>query len=133
MQVVEQYLYLPGCCGFCHSSNLPVIDTGHDLDRVNDPNDPNPSAIYRLYICADCAVSFTQLVADRRGVRVVQQVWAEEMENNIETLTRNNLEKQNQIDEMSQALRVVKMINEVKEDQKPVVGKFKVVTSPDGE
>lgn len=132
MQVVDHYLYLPGSCGFCRSSNLPVIDTGQDLDRVNDPNDPNPSAIYRLYICADCAVNFAILVSEHRGIRVVQQVWTEEVERNIELLTKSNLEKQNQIDEMSHAIKTLMAVNGAKEVPASM-SKFKVVTSPDGE
>lgn len=133
MQVVEQYLFLPGCCEFCHSSNLPTIDTGHDLDRANDPNDPNPSAMYRLYICADCAVNFAGLVAHRRGLKLVQEIWVDEMTATIENLTRNNLEKQNQIEELSQALRVVKAVNQVTENPTQTSSKFKVVPLPGGE
>ena len=72
MLVVDHYNFLPGQCALCGSSNLPAIDTGVDLDWQNNPHDDNPSAMRRFYICADCAINLAIMVADRRGVAVVQ-------------------------------------------------------------
>jgi hypothetical protein len=147
MLVVQHYLYLPGCCAFCRSSNLPTIDTQLDLDGHNSPDDPNPSAVQRMYICADCAVNLATMVIADRGQKIVTEIWFQEMQSNLENLSRSNLEKQREIDDLRQALTVVRTVNEYHRQQsepveQPVAtpeppspekkkSSFKVVTSPD--
>lgn len=155
MLVVQHYLYLPGCCAFCRSSNLPTIDTQLDLDGHNSPDDPNPSAVQRMYICADCAVNLASMVIADRGQKIVTEIWFDVMQSNLENLSRSNLEKQREIDDLRHALTVVRTVNEYHRQQaepveppvdlpqppspekKPPYNKkkenptFKVVTSPD--
>lgn len=68
MRIVDNYNYLPGCCWFCRGIAKPVIDCEIDLDGVNSPNDDNPSAITRLYICPDCAIEMGRMVAPSRSL-----------------------------------------------------------------
>lgn len=69
-RIVDNYNYLPGCCWFCRGIAKPIIDTEHDLDGHNSPEDPNPSATTRLYICADCAINLCQMVMASRGLEL---------------------------------------------------------------
>jgi hypothetical protein len=142
MLVVQHYLYLPGCCAFCRSSNLPTIDTRMDLDGHNSPDDPNPSAVQRMYVCADCALNLATLVADSRGIKLVTEIWYQEMTANAENLARQNLEKQRELDELKAAISVIKIVNDEKKTEEAVEkvsqkkvkdeepANFKVVTSP---
>ena len=69
-RIVDNYTYLPGCCWFCRGVAKPIIDTEHDLDGHNSPEDANPSAVTRLYICADCAIDLAQQVMGSRGLEM---------------------------------------------------------------
>lgn len=111
MLVVESYFFSPGCCAFCHSSNLPTIDTGQDMDRNNSPDDDNPSAINRVYICADCAINFASLTLYSRGLELVNSDLFAEMRRTIASLSENNLEKQISIEKLEMALTVVREVN----------------------
>lgn len=132
MLVVSQYLYLPGCCTFCRSNNLPVIDTEMDLDHPNDPNDPNPSAIRRLYICADCALEFARLVKDDRGIEFQKAGFTATVESMIEGLTNSNIELSRRVNDLEGALRIVKSISqeEPPASAAPPTRNFKVVVNP---
>lgn len=68
MRLVDNYNYLPGCCWICRGIAKPIIDMELDLDGHNSPDDANPSATTRLYICADCALELARMVAPARGV-----------------------------------------------------------------
>lgn len=70
MRIVDNYNYLPGCCWFCRGVAKPIIDTEFDLDGVNSPDDPNPSAVTRLYICADCAIEMGRLTSSSRSLEI---------------------------------------------------------------
>lgn len=129
MLVVNQYLYLPGCCTFCRSTNLPALDTQMDLDQPNDPNDANPSAIRRMYICADCAVEFARLVKDSRGIEFQKAGFGQQVEAMIDGLTKSNVELSRRINDLEGAMRVVKSINSSEEAPAPTRN-FKVVVNP---
>jgi hypothetical protein len=68
MRLVDNYNYLPGCCWICRGVAKPIIDMEQDLDGHNSPDDPNPSAVTRLYICADCAIEIGRMCAPSRGL-----------------------------------------------------------------
>jgi len=68
MRLVDNYNYLPGCCWICRGVAKPIIDMEQDLDGHNSPEDLNPSAVTRLYICADCAVEIGRMCAPSRGL-----------------------------------------------------------------
>lgn len=68
MRIVDNYNYLPGCCWFCRGVSKPIIDCEIDLDGVNSPDADNPSAITRLYVCADCALEMGRMVASARSL-----------------------------------------------------------------
>lgn len=68
MRIVDNYNYLPGCCWFCRGVSKPIIDCEIDLDGVNSPDADNPSAITRLYVCADCAIEMGRMVANDRAL-----------------------------------------------------------------
>lgn len=68
MRIVDNYNYLPGCCWFCRGVSKPIIDCEIDLDGVNSPDSDNPSAITRLYVCADCALEMGRMVANSRAL-----------------------------------------------------------------
>jgi hypothetical protein len=72
MRIVDNYNYLPGCCWICRGVSKPIIDLEIDLDGVNSPDDPNPSAITRLYICADCAIELGRQMAPHRSLEIVR-------------------------------------------------------------
>lgn len=70
MRLVDNYNYLPGCCWICRGVAKPIIDMEQDLDGHNSPDDPNPSAVTRLYICADCAIEIGRMCAPSRGLEL---------------------------------------------------------------
>jgi len=72
MRIVDNYNYLPGCCWICRGIAKPIIDMEQDLDGHNSPDDPNPSATTRLYICADCAIEIGRMCASYRNLELVQ-------------------------------------------------------------
>jgi hypothetical protein len=71
MRLVDNYNYLPGCCWVCRGVAKPIIDMELDLDGHNSPEDVNPSATTRLYLCADCAVEIGRMCAQHRGLELV--------------------------------------------------------------
>ena len=112
----------------CRIINLPVIDTGKDLDRANDPNDPNPSAISRLYICADCALELARMVKDSRGLDIVKAGSVPVIQNMIDELSNMNVELTVRVEDLENALRVVKTIQPAAPASSPAKKNFKVVT-----
>lgn len=70
MRIVDNYNYLPGCCWICRGVAKPIIDMEQDLDGHNEPGDVNPSAITRLYICADCAIEIGRMMVGSRGYEI---------------------------------------------------------------
>lgn len=110
MLLVDHYLYLPGCCWMCRSVNLPTIDTGIDLDGANNPDDPNPSAITRIYICADCAVEQARMVLDSRGLEISAAGSNQTLADMVQSLGDQNVQHVARIEELENALRVVKSI-----------------------
>lgn len=129
MLVVNQYLYLPGCCTFCRSTNLPVIDTQMDLDTINRPDDPNPSANHRMYICADCAVELARQVLEHRHLAFVNIGYKAQVEDMVDSLTESNIELSRKLEETENALRVVRNLTPAP-DASPTKKSFKVVTDP---
>lgn len=69
MQIVDNYTFLPGCCWICRGVSKPIIDMQQDLDGHNSPDDPNPSATTRLYICADCGIEIGRMVCEARSLQ----------------------------------------------------------------
>jgi hypothetical protein len=128
---VNHYLFLPGCCYMCRSTNLPTIDTEIDLDHPNSPDSDNPSANTRFYICADCAIELARLVSEDRGIQFVKMEHLEYLENNIQSLTSQNIGLQERIEELENALRIVQSIKPTSPDSSPAKKNFKVVTNPD--
>lgn len=124
---VEHYLYLPGCCWSCRSVNLPTIDTGIDLDGVNSPDDPNPSAVTRIYICADCAIEMSRMVLDARNLELVDATLNSSFSDMAQTLSEQNVQLAARIEELENALRVVKSIPPAPEEN-PAPKAFKVAT-----
>lgn len=129
MQVVHNYLYLPGCCYMCRGMALPVIDTEIDLDHPNAPDSDNPSANTRFYICTDCAIEMARQVCDSRGIVLGKAGKVEELNGMIESLASSNIELTARIEELENALRVVNTIKPVKESS-PDKKNFKVVAQP---
>jgi hypothetical protein len=82
------------------------------MDRNNSPDDDNPSAINRVYICADCAINFASLTLYSRGLELVNSVLFAEMRQSIATLSANNLTKQQSIEKLEMALTVVREVND---------------------
>ncbi len=124
---VEHYLYLPGCCWSCRSVNLPTIDTGIDLDGANSPDDPNPSAVTRIYICADCAIEMSRMVMDARNLDLVDTGTTNVLNEMVQTLSEQNVQSAARIEELENALRVVKSIPAAPEEA-PAAKAFKVAT-----
>lgn len=112
MLVVDHYNFLPGQCAMCGSSNLPAIDTGIDLDWQNNPNDDNPSAMRRFYICADCAINLAMMVADRRGVEVVQRDTVVDLKARAQEIAERNVELFERLQNLESALRVIESVRE---------------------
>lgn len=132
MQVVSQYLFLPGSCLFCRSSNLPTIDTGQDLDWPNDPNSPNPSANTRLYICADCAIEHARMVLDSRGLSLVKDDKIPELQSMVDALSAKNVELTARNEDLENVMRIIGTVPKQPEES-PSKKTFKVVGSPTGE
>ena len=110
MLVVHIYLFSPGCCGLCRSVNLPTIDTGIDLDYPNSPDDPNPSAMTRFYICADCGIELARMVLPDRSLELNIAGTRGSLEAVQEQLAANNMTLSARVEELESALRVVKTI-----------------------
>ena len=72
MRIVDNYNYLPGCCWICRGVAKPIIDMELDLDGHNSPEDANPSAITRLYICADCAIEIGRMMVNSRSLELTK-------------------------------------------------------------
>lgn len=72
MRIVDNYNYLPGCCWICRGVAKPIIDMELDLDGHTTPEDVNPSAMTRLYICADCAVEIGRMMSPHRGIELTK-------------------------------------------------------------
>ena len=130
MLVVHNYLFSPGCCWMCRSINLPTIDTGIDLDYPNNPDDPNPSAMTRFYICADCAVELTRMVLPDRNLELLPAGTRGSLEAVQEQIAAHNVALAARVEELESALRVVKTIPTApaaEQTSKP----FKVATPKD--
>lgn len=125
MLVVDHYLYLPGCCWTCRSVNLPTIDTGIDLDGANSPDDPNPSAITRIYICADCAIEQARMVVTSRNMEIVASGSNQILADMVQNLSEQNVNHMSRIEELENALRIVKSIPPMPEEV-PAPKAFKV-------
>jgi hypothetical protein len=127
MLLVDHYLYLPGCCWSCRSVNLPTIDTGIDLDGVNSPDDPNPSAITRIYFCADCAMEMARMVANSRNMEISTAGSNQTLADTVQMLGENNSNLLARVDELENALRIVRSIPAATEEPAPPKA-FKVAT-----
>lgn len=110
MLVVHNYLFSPGCCWMCRSVNLPTIDTNIDLDYPNNPDDPNPSAMTKFYICADCAIELARMVLPDRNLELSIAGTRGSLEAVQEQLAANNMALSARVEELESALRVVKTI-----------------------
>jgi len=111
MLVVDYYNYLPGACALCLSSNLPAVDTNVDLDWPNSPDDPNPSANRRLYICADCCINLADMVKASRSIEVrPAHVYSELQTINTE-MSKTNVALNQRIGELEQALITMRTIS----------------------
>lgn len=130
---VDQYLFHPGCCGICRSSNLPTIDSGIQLDHYNDPNAENPGANNLLYICADCAINLAQMVLDSRGLELLRAGTAGALQSTIDDLTNSNVYMANRIEDLENALRVVKSIKPTPEASTTTKKAFKAVAADEVE
>lgn len=128
MLVVDHYLYLPGCCWMCRSVNLPTIDTGIDLDGVNNPDDPNPSAITRIYICADCAIEQARMVVGSRNMELVASGSNQILADMVQNLSEQNVNHIARIEELENALRIVRSIPEKAEEPVSPPTSFKVAS-----
>lgn len=72
MRIVDNYNFLPGCCWQCRGIAKPIVDMEQDLDGHNSPDDPNPSAVTRLYFCADCAIEMARMVVADRSLEITR-------------------------------------------------------------
>ena len=127
MLLVDHYLYLPGCCWSCRGVALPTIDTGIDLDGANSPDDPNPSAITRIYFCADCAMEMARMVANSRNMEISSAGSNQTLADMVQMLGENNSNLLARVEELENALRIVRAIPPAPEE--PVAPKaFKVAT-----
>lgn len=136
MLIVNHYNYLPGACGLCLSSNLPAVDTTVDLDWPNSPDEPNPSANRRLYICADCCVNLAQLVQEFRPVEIHPKgAYALVVELN-QQLSQKNAILHTRLTELETAVSMINSINStaiVVEEQPAIdVTGFTVAPPPKG-
>jgi hypothetical protein len=127
MLVVHHYLFSPGCCWMCRSVNLPTIDTGIDLDYPNNPDDPNPSAMTRFYICADCAVELARMVLPDRNLELSIAGTRGSLEAVQEQIAAHNVSLSTRVEELESALRVVKTISPAPVSEAPAKP-FKVAT-----
>lgn len=112
MLVVDHYNFLPGQCALCGSSNLPAIDTGVDLDWQNNPNDDNPSAMRRFYICADCAISLAMMVAERRNVAIVQAAVIHDLKAQAQEIAARNAQLFERQQNLEAALLTIQSLRE---------------------
>lgn len=131
MLLVDHYLYLPGCCYMCRGVATPTIDTGIDLDHPNSPDDPNPSANRRFYICPDCAVEMARMVLHVRNLDLVGSGTNQTLADMVETTTAKNMELQQRVEELENALRIVKTISPEAPESSPNKKNFKVVSPKD--
>jgi hypothetical protein len=125
MLLVDNYFYLPGCCWMCRSINTPTIDTGIDLDHFNSPDDVNPSANSRFYICADCAMEMARMVSVSRNIEFVTAGVVSGLNDSNQTIADSNVRLTERIEELESALRVVNSIPAVPKES-PVKKSFKV-------
>lgn len=135
MLVVHHYNFLPGCCTLCNSSNLPAIDTGYDLDWPNAPDDPNPSANRRLYICADCALTLADMVRDHRGIELRPMNAYKVLEELSQGLSNMNKALKDRVEELENTIAVIKAVNVtpvIPADTRQDITDFKVVPPPRG-
>lgn len=131
MLLVDHYLYLPGCCWMCRSVNLPTIDTGIDLDGANSPDDPNPSAVTRIYICADCAIEQARMVVSSRNMEIVAAGSNQVLADMSQSLSEQNAQHVARIEELENALRIVRSIPVKQEEPAPAPASFKVASPKD--
>lgn len=135
MLVVDYYHFLPGKCSFCHSSNLPTIDTGLDLDWQNNPHDDNPSAVHRVYVCADCAINLAMLVAASRDVQIYRRNIVEDLNDQLTRMAATNSQLMERLNEVEGALMVIKNLSQpkveiVEESEGVHMTEFKVAAPP---
>ncbi len=135
MLVVEYYHFLPGKCAFCHSSNLPTIDTGLDLDWQNNPNDDNPSAVHRVYVCADCAINMAMMVAGSRDIEVNRASTISDLNSQLNAIAATNSQLMQRLNEVEGALTVIKNLSQpkvqiVEQSEDVDMTEFKVATPP---
>ena len=136
MLVVDHYHYLPGSCTLCRSSNLPTVDTNVDLDWPNTPDEPNPSANRRLYICADCCINLADMVKQSRGIELKPAQNYQLLEELNQQLANRNNALVSRINDLENALTVVQSVTntELPVKETPVVdtSDYKVVPPPKG-
>jgi hypothetical protein len=132
MLVVSYYNYLPGACALCLSSNLPAVDTNVDLDWPNSPDDPNPSANRRLYICADCCINLADMVKESRDIELKPAQMYAELQSLNNEMGRTNVALNQRIGELEQALSVMRTISTptVEVDPQMDVTPFAVTAPP---
>lgn len=133
MLVVNHYNYLPGACTLCRSSNLPAVDTNVDLDWPNSPEDPNPSANRRLYICADCCINLADMVRESRGIELRPHGHYQALEELSQGLSGMNKALKDRVDELENTIAIIKSVNitpVIPADEEPNVTEFKVVPPP---
>lgn len=130
---VEHYLYLPGCCWICRGVALPTIDTGIDLDGHNSPDDPNPSAVTRFYVCADCALELARMVMDSRNMEFVKLGTIDSLNEMNQVLSESNLALSTRVEELENAMRVLKSVPDSVTKPQPSAAKknFKVAQPSD--
>lgn len=133
MLLVDHYLYLPGCCYLCRGVATPTIDTGIDLDHPNSPDDPNPSANRRFYICPDCAIEMARMVMHTRNLDLVGFGSNQVLSDMLDNMTKRNVELQGRIEELETALRVVKAIPVEAPASVPAKKNFKTASPKDVE
>jgi len=136
MLVVDHYHYLPGSCTLCRSSNLPTVDTNVDLDWPNTPDEPNPSANRRLYICADCCLNLANMVKESRGIELKPAQNYQLLEELNQQLANRNTVLTNRITDLETALSVVNSVNQtpIVVNETPTVdtSEYQVVPPPKG-
>lgn len=129
MILVDSYFFLPGCCWLCRSINTPAIDTGMDLDGINSPDDPNPSANSRFYVCADCALEMARMVSSSRNIEFNTAGSVAGLNDSNQTIADSNLKLTERIEELEAALRTVASIPTVPNEPSPK--KSFVVSTPE--
>ncbi len=109
----------------CRGISTPTIDTGIDLDHINSPDDVNPSANSRFYICADCAMEMARMVSVSRNIEFVTAGVVSGLNDSNQTIADSNVRLTERIEELESALRVVNSIPAVPKES-PVKKSFKV-------